>query len=128
LGSIVSTIILIVIIIIVVIVEHYTSHDILAEQIQNESPHRKSEGVGFKDTHNLTEQRNRVELFRGRTFDAGGVSASVPGGGIKGLPVQITCCSFSQYCVSEVDSQSQDAAVPVLVNWRNSRYALEASP
>jgi len=62
LGSIVSTIILI--IIIIVIVEHYTSHDILAEQVQNESPHRKSEGVGFKDTHNLTEQRNRVELFR----------------------------------------------------------------
>ncbi len=60
--SIVSTIVFI--IIIIVIVEHYTSHDIFAKQVQNKSPHRKSEGVGFEDTHDLAEQRNGVELLR----------------------------------------------------------------
>jgi len=75
LGFFVSTIILT---IIIIIFEHYAPHNILAEQIQDESPHRKSEGVAFKDTHGLAEQRNRVELFRCLSFDAGLVSASAP--------------------------------------------------
>ena len=81
---------LIIIIIIILIIKHNTPHNTLVEQVQDKSAHGQSKGMTLQDSHDLAEERDGSEVFRGFGFDV----------------VQVTGRSLRQNCIAQVSSQA----------------------